>query len=113
MLRGLALFPGGPALKSLALGAGRADSLLLFSALALDNPYPATYYAEQEFNQMVLKALFNRLSIERIEGLERRTGPDLARMCMDYIAERRAAGRDVPPDIWLALGPDAGVLRRR
>lgn len=113
IVRGLALFPGAPALKPLALEAGRANSLVLFSALALDNPYPAAYYATQELNQMVLKALFHRLPIDRIRGLKRRAGPELARMCTDYIGELQAAGREVPSDAWRALDLGAPVPSSR
>jgi hypothetical protein len=107
LVRGLALFPAPAALKSVALEAGRANSLHLFGALALRNPYPAIYYEEQELNQMVLKGLFNELPLEQVVGLEARANRELARMCEDYIGERRAAGRTVPSDIWLALGPEA------
>jgi hypothetical protein len=107
LVRGLALFPAPPALKHIALEAGRTNSLLLLRALVLRNPYPAIYYEEAEFNQMVLKALFNELPIEHVVGLEARANRELARMCEDYVGERRAAGRSIPRDIWLALGPEA------
>jgi hypothetical protein len=56
---------------------------------------------------MVLKAMFGGVALARIAGLERRRGAELARMARDYAAERRAAGRSVPPDIGLAIGPNA------
>jgi hypothetical protein len=107
VVRGLALVPAPGALKPVALEAGRVNSLFLFRALALRNPFPAIYYEEQELNQMVLKALFNELPLEQVVGLEARANRELSRMCEDYVAERRAAGRTVPRDIWLALGPEA------
>ncbi len=107
LVRALSLLPDHPSLKALALEAGRVNSLKLFAALALDNPYPAAVYTAHEFNQMVLKALFSELPIARIVGLEHRADTELARMCRDYHDERVAAGRDVPRDIWLALAPGA------
>jgi hypothetical protein len=106
-VRGLALLPAPASVKAIALEAGRANSLFLFRALALRNPYPAVYYEEPEVNQIVLKALFNELPMEQIVGLEARANRELSRMCEDYIGERLAARRTIPPDIWLALGPEA------
>ena len=109
VVRGLALVPAPAALKAIALEAGRVNSLFLFRALVLRNPYPAIYYEEHELNQMVLKALFNELPLEQIVGLEARANRELSRMCEDYVGERRAAGRTIPRDIWLALGPEASA----
>lgn len=111
--RGLSLFPDGPALKPLALDIGRTNSLPLFAALALANPYPAGYYSDHEFNQLALKTVFMGLALEAITGLARRANPELSRMCEDYLDERVAAGRPVPADIWLALAPCAGERGER
>jgi hypothetical protein len=105
--RGLSLFPDGAALKPLALDIGRTNSLPLFAALALANPYPAAYYSDHEFNQLVLKVAFMGLALEAIIGLSRRANPELSRMCEDYLDERIAANRPAPVDIWLALAPCA------
>jgi hypothetical protein len=109
VVRGLALYDDGTALKQLILEAGRANSLQLISAASLGNPYPAAHYSDREFNQMVLKNLFVGLSIDGVTGLEARANPELSRMCEDYYDERTAAGREVPADIWLAMGPYAGA----
>jgi hypothetical protein len=105
--RGLCLFSDGRELRPLALETGRTNSVPLFAALAQHNPYPAAHYSDDELNQMVLKCLFVGVAIEPVLGLAERANPDLSRMCTDYIAERRAAGRDLPVDIWLALVPRA------
>lgn len=94
-------------LKPLALEAGRANSLELFGSMALNNPYPALYYSEHEFNQVVLKSLFVGLPVSRIQGLQERANAELSKMCEDYIDEREAAYRSVPVDIWLAVAPHA------
>lgn len=107
IMRGLILFPQHEKLKPLALMAARTNSLLLFSTIAHFNLYPATYYSDYEFNQLVLKSLFNGIGVSRIAGLERRANRELSIMCEDYIDERRDAGRTIPADIWLALMPYA------
>jgi len=107
IIKGLFLFPDAGSLKHLALSAGRTNSMVLFSALALDNPYPSRYYTDHEFNQLILKALFNTLDIENVVGLNARANADLSRMCKDYVQERIDAGRPVPTNIWLALTPFA------
>jgi len=105
LVRALCLLPAPCAAAATAKAAGRINSLRLYAALALDNPFPAACYGERDFNQVVLKCLFNGLPVGRIMGLDRRAGAELARMCEDYRDERVAAGRAVPPDIWLALVP--------
>lgn len=107
IVRALSLFPAPESFKPLALEVGRANSLVLFSCLALDNPYPGACYTEQEFNQLVLKCLFLGLEVERVRALGTRANQELARMCEDYVDERLAANRSVPADIWLAIGPHA------
>jgi hypothetical protein len=107
LIRGLVLYAADDRLKPLALETGRTNSVDLFRALASRNPYPAAYFDEREFNQLVLKALFIGVNTELTIGLQRRANPELSRMCEDYYDERIAAGRTVPADIWLALGPHA------
>ncbi len=109
VVRALVLFPAPESHKAIALEAGRCNSLMLYSALALKNPYPAAFYDEPEYNQVVLKSLFTGLKIALIVGLQRRSNRDLSRMCEDYTDERLAAGRSVPNDIWLAIGPHAST----
>lgn len=113
VIRGLIFFAPGDYLSVLALEAGRTNNLELLAALTLDNPYPACFYSDHEFNQMVLKGLFLGLAIERVEGIEQRANPDLTRMCENYVGEREAAGRTVPIDIWLAIGPFASEAGRQ
>ena len=112
-IRGLIFFAPGDYLTELALDAGRTNNLELLAALALKNPYPACFYSEPAFNQMVLKCLFLGLAIDRIDAIEQRANPELARMCENYVVERQAAGRSVPVDIWLAIGPFASETGRQ
>ena len=77
----------------------------MFEAIACENPFPARYFPELNFNQMVLKALFNGVALARIVGLRRRRNPELARMAARLrrrTARRRPAraGRHRLADQW-------------
>jgi hypothetical protein len=102
-LKSIAVLPEPERLLPVVIDACRTNILPLFEAVACENPYPARYFPDRNFNQMVLKALFNRVALSRIVGLAGRLNADLTRMAADYAAERRAAGRDVPSDIGLAM----------
>ena len=104
-LRGLNLLPGCGRFLDAAVDACRTNIVPLLEAIACENPYPAAHFPELNFNQMVLKSLFNSISMERILGLESRFNPELSRMADDYASEREAAGRDVPPDLWWVVAP--------
>ena len=104
IVRALPLLPDGAALLELALDAGRTNELDLFAALALRNPYPQRHYAELEWNKLVMKAVFVGLPLDAIVGLERRANAELIRMAHDYAAERRAAARPCPDDLWRLTG---------
>lgn len=77
----------------------------VFEAVALDNPYPAEYLEEGSWNQLVLKAFFMDVPVNRIQGLDQRANPKLAHMLSDYAHERWAAGRPVNPLLWRPVGP--------
>jgi hypothetical protein len=102
-LKSTALLPEPERLLRIVIDACRTNILPLFEAVACENPYPARHFPERNFNQMVLKALFNNVALDRIVGLNDRRNPDLTRMAADYASERRAAGRTVPSDIGLAM----------
>lgn len=69
------------------------------SAIMLHNPYPADYFDEAAWNQLVLKAFFTDKDVTQIIGLDERKNAQLAHTLTDYAAERRAAGRSLPPNI--------------
>ena len=110
-LRALSLLPAPERFLAAAVDACRTNILPLFEAIACENPYPLRCFPELNFNQMVLKCLFNGIALARIVGLEERVNAELSRMADDYAAEREAAGRPVPADIWLALAPRATPAR--
>ena len=69
------------------------------SAIMLHNPYPKDEFDEAAWNQMVLKAFFTDKDVTQITGLTERKNARLAQTLADYVAERRAAGRSLPPHI--------------
>jgi hypothetical protein len=99
ILRALPLLPKAERFLPLAVEACRTNIQPIFEAIVCENPYPAIYFPEPNFNQMVLKALFISVALGRIMGLDHRVTPELIRMAKDYASERRAAGRSIPTDI--------------
>jgi len=75
----------------------------VFESIALQNPYPAKYFGDPVFNQMLLKAFFLDVPLADVIGLDRRINDELHRMAADFIKERTAAGRALPKDIDLIL----------
>ncbi|MGC0152067.1 EboA domain-containing protein [Chromobacterium vaccinii] len=103
LLRALPLLPRPEAWLELAVDACRSHIQGNFEAIACENSYPARFFPEANFNQLVLKALFTGASLLRVDGLRRRLTPELLRMVADMASERRAADRAVPADIQLVL----------
>lgn len=85
----------------------RTSMTSVFNAVAHHNPYPAEAFEDAAWNQMVLKALFVGSSLHDIQGLDARANAALARMLIDYVHERRAAGRPVPAELWRPIAPFA------
>ena len=83
-----------------ATEAVRSNMGPVFEAIAFDNPYPAQYFAEPAWNQLVLKCIFTDKPIDRIVGLTDRANQTLANNLSDFAHERWAAGRTVPPEVW-------------
>jgi hypothetical protein len=83
-----------------ATDAVRSNMGPVFDAIALGNPYPAAHFSEGEWNQLVLKSIFNDKPIHRISGLDARANRTLAENLSDLAHERWAAGRQVPPQAW-------------
>jgi hypothetical protein len=106
-LRGISLLPQADRFTAVAIDACRTNIVPLFEAIACENPYPARHFPERQFNQLVLKALFNSIALARIVGLSARVNAELSRMARDYAAERTAAARPVPSDIAMAMIDDA------
>ena len=106
-LRALPLWAEAESFLPAAIDACRTNIIPVFEALACENPYPAAHFPDRNFNQMVLKAMFNNIALSRIVSLPTRLNAELTRMARDYAAERTAAGRTVPSDIHLAIATDS------
>lgn len=111
LLRTLCLLPEPERYVDVGVAACRTNARPVFEAIACENPFPAAFFPDLSFNQMVLKAMFMQVPVSRIEGLQARTTTELCRMAQDYASERAAAGRSIPPDVGLihALAPASGA----
>ena len=85
----------------------RSNMTSVFEAVALRNPFPAEYFEENAWNQLVLKSCFVGSSLHRIMGLDDRANATLAGILVDYAHERWSAGRVVTPELWRPVGPFA------
>lgn len=75
------------------------DTRLIAAALG---PYAARHLDAHGWRHGVLKCLFTGVPLAAVSGIAERGDAELARMVEGYVAERRAAGRDVPADAsWL------------
>jgi hypothetical protein len=109
VLRTLSLLPQPDRFCSLAIDACRSHVQPVFEAICCESRYPAAFFPDLAFRQMVLKALFVEVALDRIHGLRARIDPELVRMAQDYASERRAAGRPVPADIDQYFGPPSAA----
>ncbi|MFH8447034.1 EboA domain-containing protein [Streptomyces sp. NPDC018026] len=62
-------------------------------------PYGARGLGAHAFRQAVLKCVFVGVPLDLVTALDERADAELDRMMADFAAERRAAGRAVPPDV--------------
>lgn len=104
---GFAIYPAIALIEPRAREAIRSGMKPVFEAIAHRNPYPAEAFAEDHWNQMVVKAIFNGSSLWPIQGLDRRGNPQLARMLVALAQERWAAGRPISPEVWRCVVPHA------
>jgi hypothetical protein len=82
----------------------RTNMRSIFMSVACDSPFPVKHFDEVAWNQLVVKALFTETPLWRVYGLDSRLSDTLAVMVLDYMDERRSAGRSIPIDAWLCLG---------
>lgn len=101
LLRMLPLLPHPQRLLPHAVEACRTNSEVVFRAIACGNPFPAANFPDDNFNQLVLKAVFMGVPVDDVMGLPGRVTTKLLRMADDFAAERTAAARPVPADIGL------------
>jgi hypothetical protein len=109
LLRALGLVPGGERFLWRAGEGCRSNMRSVYEAAALDTPYPALHFGDDSWRQCVIKCLFVGAPLWRLWRLDERLSPELARMALDLADERRSAGRPVPHELWLCLGPYGGA----
>jgi hypothetical protein len=112
LCRGLPVYPAAALIEPRAREAVRSGIKPVFEAVAHRNPYPSEVFAEDDFNQMVVKAVFVESPLWPIQGLDRRGNPRLAGMLVALAQERRAANRPISREIWRCIAPhaDAGGM---
>ncbi|MEU9664269.1 EboA domain-containing protein [Streptomyces bobili] len=103
------LVPGPDALPLVEDALRTNDTRLLAAAVG---PYAARHLDAHAWRHAVLKCLFTGVPVDAVADLAERARADteLARMLGDYAAERTAADRPVPRDLYrvLALTDSAG-----
>ena len=99
-LKFLILLPQAAEFKNAAVEALRTNIATVFDAISLNNPYPAMYFNDQQWNQMYLKAAFMQRNLSEIVDIDKRANKDLTRIISDYAHERWAASRAVDPFFW-------------
>jgi hypothetical protein len=104
LLGSLPLFENPESHLDLAVDACRSHVTEVFEAIACENAYPARLFPDENFNQMVMKAVFIEIPLDRVVGLGARLNGELSRMAKYYAQERRAAGRSVPADLAMITG---------
>ena len=85
---------------SIVVNGIRTNIVDVFDAIALNNPYPASNFSQDEWNQMILKAIFMERPIFQIKDVDQRKNKKLAHILFDYARERWAASRRVTPELW-------------
>ncbi|MCM4151261.1 hypothetical protein DHD05_06640 [Arenibacter sp. N53] len=103
-LKFLVLLPNPENYKFQAVEALRTNIATVFDAIALNNPYPALYFNEQQWNQMYLKAAFMQQNLNEIVQVDKRANKELTRIISDYAHERWAASRAIDPSFWRPVG---------
>ncbi|MEY9934789.1 hypothetical protein ABH926_009460 [Catenulispora sp. GP43] len=76
------------------------DTRLIAAALGR---YAARHLSPPAYRHAVLKCVFCGIPLAAVSGLDERADAELARMLSDFAAERVAAGRAVPDEVWPIL----------
>ncbi len=101
----LPILPFSEDLLPRAIDGCRTNMTVIFDAIALNNPFPANYFPEANWNQMVIKAIFLQRPLYRIQGSAEKNNLALAKIASDLAHERWAASRQVMPEQWKYVVP--------
>lgn len=107
LYRALPLLPDGARFAWRAGEGCRSNMRSVFEAVACDSQFPVAHFDAVAWHQLIMKVVFTNAPLWRVRGLDTRLSPELARMALDFVDERRSAGRPVPPQLWLCLGAHA------
>lgn len=100
----LPLLPDGARFTWRAGEGCRSNMRSVFEAVACDSQFPVMYFDDVAWRQLIMKAVFLNAPLWRVHGLDKRLSPELARMALDFVEERRSANRPIPSQLWLCLG---------
>lgn len=107
------LFPNPERLHLHATNGIRCNMISAFNAIAVNNSYPADFFNDTGWNQLVLKALMVDSPVEKIIGLKRRANLTLAHALLNTARERLAAHRPIKLEVWYLIGvaADKDILK--
>jgi hypothetical protein len=110
----MSLFPNPDRYSLHATNGIRSNMISVFDAIALNNPYPADYFNDLAWKQVVLKTLFVDSRIEQVIGIKRRAHQDLGTALCNTVEERFAAHRPIKLEMWSILGlcADSDMVRK-
>lgn len=103
LVQALPFIPESERFVQRAREAARSNMASVFSAVAHKSDFAYRYFDEAGWNQLILKAAFLAVPIWSIHGLRERNNRDLVQMLKNYVAERQAASRALPWDIWSCI----------
>ncbi|MGX1134249.1 hypothetical protein RKD49_006439 [Streptomyces glaucescens] len=104
VLRALPVLPASLARLGVTLvadGLRSNDPRLVAAAMG---PFAAAHLDQPAWRHGVLKCLFSGVPLAAVADLDRRADAELLRMAHDLAEERRAAGREIGPDLRALLG---------
>lgn len=99
-LKGLPLYGKTEFFLNHAREAIRSNIRSLFAAVALFNPFPADNFSENEWNNMILKAISWNYPLRDIYNVAVRDNAALVVMLHEYAQEQIGAKRPVSKDLW-------------
>ena len=108
LYKSLALLPDGARFEWQASEGCRTNILGVFESVVCDTPYPAEFFPDVAWHSACIKSLFMDSPLWRFSGLDGRLCPELARMALDLVEERRSASRPILSNLWLLIGTHGG-----